>query len=126
MRKLSFLFVLFISTVLSAEDPVSLYGVHQVDAKTIYTVGNNSTVYVSEDGGRNFRKIPVPVNAVFQHCFFIDKNEGWVVGGQERYLAAGSIGVVLHTTDGGKHWEVSYPGTVGWLFDVHFQNWKIL
>lgn len=105
-------------------DPVSLYGVHMADDNTAYAVGNLGAVVKTTDGGRSWQRLAVPVNAVFRRCFFISREEGWVVGGTTRLLSAGSAGVVLHTSDGGKSWDVSYPGTSGSLFDVRFLDAK--
>lgn len=114
--------ILLLATLSFAEinDPVSLYGVCFVNAKTGFLVGNQGAIYRTDDGGRQWLKLTVPVQAVWQRCYFINEKEGWVAGGQERYLNTGGVGVVLHTRDGGQNWEVSYPPQAGWLLDIRF------
>ena len=49
------------------------------------------------------------LNAVF----FININEGWIVG---------DGGIILHTTDGGTNWQKQQSNSVSDLYDVYFSN----
>lgn len=50
-------------------------------------------------------------DATLRSVHFIDAQEGWV---------AGDDGVILHTIDGGRHWERQATGTRASLRSVHF------
>lgn len=50
-------------------------------------------------------------DATLRSVFFIDPQEGWI---------AGDEGVILHTIDGGKHWERQVTGTRASLRSVQF------
>lgn len=85
-----------------------------------------STTFISnfilrtEDGGKKWitqYEEPAEKNDDFSDglwdIYFINSNEGWAVG---------SKGRILHTKDGGKHWERQKSGTNLVLHDVFFSD----
>ncbi|MGB2697838.1 MAG: YCF48-related protein [Candidatus Zixiibacteriota bacterium] len=58
------------------------------------------TLFHTTDGGNSWvkQKLPYSNSAIgLGKVFFIDRNNGWVVG---------SVGIIAHTTDGGKSWSL--------------------
>jgi photosystem II stability/assembly factor-like uncharacterized protein len=82
----------------------------------IVAVGENGTISLSDDNGATFhRSRSVPVRTTLTSVYFTDERRGW---------AAGHLGVILATEDGGHTWilqrqnaERDQP-----LFDVFFSD----
>jgi photosystem II stability/assembly factor-like uncharacterized protein len=77
------------------------HGVHWLDRK-IWIVGRPGSVLLhSSDQGQSWQILrteqPLPLNGVF----FANGEKGWAVG---------EFGSILHTTDGGKTWQVQHRG----------------
>lgn len=62
----------------------------------VWTCGKNGDIAYSTDWGYTWKKQQSDVECTCWEVFFIDENEGWVVGG-----GFGYPGVILHTTNGG-------------------------
>ncbi len=109
-------------------DTVDFYGVFFIDSLTgwavagRYPVGDtfiNGQGYIakSSDGGTSWRLLLRDTIFDFFDCFFIDENEGWVVGGNDQTFEA----CILHTTDGGETWERQFtPTNAFYLRACHF------
>jgi photosystem II stability/assembly factor-like uncharacterized protein len=69
----------------------------------IIGVGQRGHIVISGDGGATWKQSPVPVSSDLTAVFFIGDKQGWVVGHD---------GVILHTGDGGDHWEVQLTGLI--------------
>jgi photosystem II stability/assembly factor-like uncharacterized protein len=67
----------------------------------LVAAGARGHVVVSDDGGATWQQADVPVSADLTALHFVDANLGWAVGHD---------GVVLHTRDGGRHWERQLDG----------------
>lgn len=70
----------------------TLYGVHFVNGKTGYVVGNGGTIQVTTDGGANWTKQISPVSTDLNKIYFPSKLVGYIIG---------RGGVILKTTNGG-------------------------
>ena len=87
---------------------------------TAYAIGDNSTIRVSEDGGKTWAEQSTPYQ--FDHfydLFFYNNEIGWIVG---------STGIAYHTTDSGSDWgylEVnqSNPDYYGVYFTSTTEGW---
>lgn len=80
----------------------------------LVAVGDYGIVLLSDDGGAKFRQAAaVPVSSTLTAVSFVDAKEGWAVG---------HWGAILHTADGGEHWEIQRlsPEEDRPLFSVHF------
>ncbi|HZZ91292.1 MAG TPA: YCF48-related protein [Usitatibacter sp.] len=67
----------------------------------LVAVGQRGHIVVSDDAGATWRQSPCPVSSDLTAVFFVDRLHGW---------AAGHDGVILHSADGGEHWEVQLTG----------------
>ncbi len=79
-------------------------------------VGERGAVLLSDDQGATFRQAAeVPVNLTLTAVSFVDAREGWAVG---------HGGTVLHTGDGGEHWQLQHQdlGRDQPLFSVYFRD----
>ncbi|HED13039.1 MAG TPA: hypothetical protein ENI62_05185 [Gammaproteobacteria bacterium] len=81
----------------------------------LIAVGDFGDLLLSDDSGKHWRQIVVPTRALLVRAFFINAQEGWVVGHDA---------VILHTTDGGEHWSLQYADPKGNtpLFDIYFSD----
>ena len=60
-----------------------------------------SQIFLSEDGGKNWRSAPTGVSVPLRKIRFVDDLHGWGVG---------ELGVIVATTDGGRSWTVQHEG----------------
>ena len=56
---------------------------------------------------------PTNIPDILEDIFFIDANNGWVVG---------ENGIILHTTNGGDSWGIQTSGTEEKLLSVSFAD----
>jgi photosystem II stability/assembly factor-like uncharacterized protein len=72
-----------------------------------WAVGGGNTILHTEDG-TNWATQTSPVSPFtqFESVFFVDTSFGWVVGASDTMTGA----VILKTTDGGAHWNISRSG----------------
>lgn len=89
------------SAVLSAKASASvLQGAAQAGQR-IVAVGERGIVVLSDDKGKTWRQVAMPVSVGLTAVRFIDAKHGWVVG---------HGGVVLVTLDGGQTWTKQFDG----------------
>lgn len=67
----------------------------------LVAVGMRGLVVVSEDAGKHWTQVPVPVRSDLLALSFPTASDGWAVGHD---------GVVLHTADGGRSWVKQFDG----------------
>lgn len=81
----------------------------------LVAVGERGHVLLSDDQGKSWRQVPVPVNAALTGVSFVDARQGWAVGHDA---------VVLHTADGGETWALQHadPAAQQPLLDVLFTD----
>lgn len=80
---------------------VDLYVVERL-GKHIWIGGSpGSFLLHSQDGGQTFSTQKLPTTANIHGLFFRNESTGWAVG---------SLGTILHTTDGGTTWTVQKQG----------------
>lgn len=82
--------------------PRELFGIHFLDSLTGWTVGNFSTLLKTTDGGQSWSPHSIPIRSALRKVIFVDKDFGWIIGGEE---STPSFGSVLLTTDGGETWS---------------------
>lgn len=67
----------------------------------LVAVGERGIVLLSDDHGQQWRQAQVPVQCTLTCVCFASASLGW---------AAGHAGVILHTADGGEHWQRQFDG----------------
>jgi len=79
----------------------------------LVAVGLRGLIVVSDDQGKHWRQVPVPVSSDLLAVQFVSPSKGWAVG---------QDGVVLHSDDGGEHWLRQFEGNAAHAVAVaHFQ-----
>src|SRR5690554_360007 len=80
----------------------------------LLAVGARGLIVRSEDAGQTWRQIVSPVSSDLLELFFINDQQGWIVGHD---------GVVLHSKDGGVTWTKQLDGHMAAeLYEEHFQR----
>lgn len=81
----------------------------------LVAVGERGHILLSDDNGRNWRQVPVPVDSALTGVSFVDARTGWAVGHDA---------VILHTADGGESWTLQHadPALEQPLLDVLFAD----
>lgn len=69
----------------------------------LVAVGERGHIIVSDDQGKSWRQVSVPVAVLLTAVSFADDQHGWAVG---------HGGVVLHTKDGGETWVKQFDGNI--------------
>ena len=64
-------------------------------------VGERGHILISDDAGKTWQQVLTPVQVTLTAVDFATPREGWAVGHD---------GVVLHTSDGGRHWKKQIDG----------------
>lgn len=67
----------------------------------LVAAGERGIVLLSDDHGASWRQAQVPVQATLTSVRFVDARVGW---------AAGHLGTILRTEDGGQHWALQLDG----------------
>lgn len=67
----------------------------------LVAVGERGVIVLSDDGGKTWRQVKVPVSVTLAAVQFPTPAQGWAVG---------HYGVVLHTSDGGETWTRQLDG----------------
>jgi len=97
------------------------------DSKHGWAVGGLGTIRHTSDGGITWQEQESGTDFILEKVFFLDKENGWVVGGWPRDSAVslyGGMGVILATQDGGKTWNSQINGGSTWLKDIFFLDNK--
>lgn len=94
-----------------------------------WAVGAMGTILLTEDGGNNWKKIPINSDADLYRVKFINESEGWIAGGRIRLAETnesmrhdkrGGYGYIFHTDDGGLTWECQFGERGRHLFALDF------
>jgi len=114
------LFLGFVAPVIGSETaviaPLSSHSL-LLDAQRVgdnlIAVGERGHILLSEDNGNSWNQAQVPTRATLTAVYFIDRQNGWVVGHDQ---------VILRTKNGGKSWELVYenPEAESPLLDIFF------
>ncbi|NMP15531.1 YCF48-related protein [Thalassotalea sp. Y01] len=84
----------------------------KVNSETLIAAGERGHILTSNDGA-NWQQTAVPTKSTINKLFFLNEQTGWAVGHDS---------VILHTTDGGKSWQLQNhkPELERPLFDLMF------
>jgi photosystem II stability/assembly factor-like uncharacterized protein len=84
-----------------------------VDRKFGCAVGDDGSILVTSDGGKNWKQRRKITDSALNAVCFTDSRNGWVVG---------EDGTMLKTQDGGKNWKVENSPTKETLYGLHFNE----
>jgi photosystem II stability/assembly factor-like uncharacterized protein len=109
---------------------VKLFAVHVVSNLNIWAAGENSVMLNSRDGGQNWMTIPmisIP-KTTFSAITSYGTNSLWAVGAAPDTTTSDTIGMIMHSSDGGLFWTqqgvgYSFPRK---FFDVSAGNDSIV
>ncbi len=95
-------------SILADEDQRTLYSLHIVGTGVFWAVGEGPDIVRSDDGGDTWTLQNGGRLARLYSVHFPSDTIGWAVGERERVESHRNEfnGIVLHTTDGGRSWEV--------------------
>jgi len=120
--------VLFATTTPTFAQPAIPFadaGVHAVqfiDENEGWAVGDDGVVWHSMDGGKAWERQKTGTRASLRGVHFLTPYTGWAVGRVESPCGAGSVGVMLRTTDGGIKWDEVGMNVLPGLNAVRFFN----
>ena len=77
-----------------------LVGAARAGARLV-AVGERGHVVISDDNGRRWKQVPVPVAVTLTAVQFVDERNGWAVG---------HGGVILYSDDAGQSWKKQLDG----------------
>ena len=88
-----------------AFNDAAIHAVQFIDASEGWVAGDDGVVWHSIDGGKTWERQKTGTRASLRSVHFQTPYTGWAVGRQELPSGAGSVGVMLKTTDGGIEWQ---------------------
>jgi photosystem II stability/assembly factor-like uncharacterized protein/flagellar hook assembly protein FlgD len=101
-----------------------------VDERFLWVIGNSGQlsddttnigiVIHSTDAGVTWNYQYIRTTNRLNDIFFLNAQEGWIVGGKPLISCSQGINEIFHTTDGGNHWATVYSGLEGVLSGVFF------
>jgi photosystem II stability/assembly factor-like uncharacterized protein len=77
-----------------------------VDPQYGWAVGDRGAIWHTEDGGEQWRLQKSGTGHTLESVHFIDRHNGWAVGGYSHPHSHTGSGIVLFTHDGGRHWQL--------------------
>lgn len=78
-----------------------LLGIAAAGKRRLVSVGERGLIIISDDFGLTWRQVATPVSVTLTAVHFVNARSGWAVGHQ---------GVILHSADGGEHWQLQLDG----------------
>lgn len=84
--------------------PRALHGLFTAISRAgnrLVAVGEQGRIMVSDDNGAAWRQVPAPTSVTLTAVTFANPQDGW---------AAGQMGVILRTRDGGRNWTRVFNG----------------
>ena len=105
-----------------AFDDAGLHAVQFVDASEGWACGDDGAVWHSIDGGKTWERQKTGTRASLRGVHFVTPYTGWAVGRTD--TPAGSVGVLLKTTDGGVRWAEVGTNVMPGLAAVKFFDEK--
>ncbi len=93
---------------------VTMFGIDFIDESRGWAVGEFSTLFYTEDGGKTWVRQELSEEEITLQCIdFVDEKNGWI---------AGIEGTIFHTGDGGKTWELQDSKVKTFLLKINFFN----
>jgi photosystem II stability/assembly factor-like uncharacterized protein len=82
-----------------------LHAVQFLDADTGFVAGSNGTLLATNDGGRLWRKLPLPVTDTIRDVHFVDRSNAWMLCDRGKHGSGRNASYLLRTVDGGLTWS---------------------
>jgi len=104
-------------TAPAAEVGNTVLGIHMIDNERWWVCYDSARIYYTNDGGTSFRERPLSISGVgsIRRIKFASPYSGWLL----HLNAAGTVGTVYHTVNGGYTWELqAMPTGTGPLYDI--------
>lgn len=112
----------------SPVDSLTLNKVQFLNTQVGYIVATGGTILSTKNGGQNWRLDSSNVQDNLVDLSFINADTGWVAG-YDPYGGKDRHGIILHTQDGGLHWETVWNTENLWSYfyppiitDIEFAN----
>jgi photosystem II stability/assembly factor-like uncharacterized protein len=105
-------------------DDATLNDVTFVDPDRGWAVGQRGLILHTRNGGREWNVQGSPAKGRLESVFFLDAQNGWIVGGSTQPFTHKSQGLVLRTYDGGQRWEQVKDAALPLLTKVKFFDAK--
>lgn len=110
--------------IASVETQIS--NVFLVDERTGWAGGFPGDLYRTDDGCRTWRQqslLTTIVEPVIDSIYFLDKNEGWLVGVENESEKENSGEFTIHTLDSGNEWQqLSTPSPEHYYHFIYFSD----
>lgn len=105
--------------------PLRICGISVLDDSTMFACGSfdgPARFIKTNDRGKTWTvKDMYPLAGTLIDCYFLDKNRGYVVGGNIKQFSTLIEPLVLYTEDGGETWQKRYEGkSNGWCWKITF------
>jgi photosystem II stability/assembly factor-like uncharacterized protein len=101
-------------------DDAALADVFFTDARNGWAVGDRGVIWHTDDGGTTWAQQNSNVKCRLNSVCFIDRNRGWIVGGQCRPGTRSTQGIILRTENGGVSWAAVPVPTLPLLTRIKF------
>lgn len=99
------------------KDIYGFYDIMFTDEMNGWIAGAGGTILHTGDGGTTWKSQTAGFPQSFRDGFFIDKNTGWVIGGDYQQSS-----IIIRTVDGGKIWKKQYEEDKIYLNAIKFTN----
>ena len=99
------------------ENVHSFLGIVFTDDQNGWISGTGGAILHTKDGGNTWKSQTAGFPQSFKDGFFIDKNAGWIIGGEFEQSK-----IIIHTVDGGKTWKQQYENKKTYLNSITFTD----
>lgn len=102
-----------------------LRDIHFVDASFGWAVGDHGTIWHTQNGGEVWHRQDAGLSSRLNAVYFVDRQQGFIAGGEIIPQTHRSKSVIARTTDGGKTWEKITGLLLPTIQRLHFLNEKV-
>lgn len=101
-----------------------LFDIHFINADTGWVVGSKGRILHTRDGGKHWERQKSGTKLILHKVFFSNEKQGVIVGdahsvlGEDAETDRKARGVILHTADGGLHWNIAWEKRPVLLRDI--------
>ncbi|HMQ03344.1 MAG TPA: YCF48-related protein [Pyrinomonadaceae bacterium] len=83
------------------------HAVHFIDDRSGWVGGSSGSLFRTNDGGRNWRKVGLSTTDLVRDIVFFDRLKGWMLLERDRFARSGyeNSSYLMRTIDGGDNWS---------------------